>query len=88
MKWGLILEQKVLFIWWLDTSQLIVASNSERSFLIWWSFSYLGCVWLREESVKREISMIEYEKREIDEKYDGFDVLFGIKERWEKLMKK
>jgi len=28
----------------------------------------LGCVWLWEESVKREISEREYEKREIDKR--------------------
>jgi len=35
--------------------------------------------------VKREIGKREYKKREIDEKYSGFDVWFGIREREKKL---
>jgi hypothetical protein len=35
--------------------------------------------------VKREIDKREYEKRERYEKYSRFDILFGIREREEKL---
>jgi len=43
-----------------------------------------GCVWLREESEKREISERECERREIDKKYSRFVVLFVMRERREK----
>lgn len=42
---------------------------------------FLHYVWLWEEIVKREIDERECENREIDEKYDKFEVLIGLKER-------
>jgi hypothetical protein len=41
----------------------------------------LGYVWLSRENEKREISEKEYEKRERNEKYSRFNVLFGLRER-------
>jgi hypothetical protein len=43
---------------------------------------------LREEIEKRERSKKEFEKREIDEKYNRIDVLFGIREREKKYKRK
>jgi len=45
---------------------------------------HLGCVWLRREVVKREISVREFEKREIKEKLSRFTRLFCTRDILEK----
>jgi len=40
----------------------------------------LGCVWFEREVGKIEVDKKEFEKRERDEKYTRFDVLFDIRE--------